>query len=124
MAAPHVMIEDVQQAGQAAVVHVRGRQCDVAQRRDAKPAHIFGPMSNLDQTSILQRVAAASVEIVKTRIGEEGAALLVILVNQWPREIDSKVTSGASDAGGEEQRHAALRRLRQRCAVIVEYITV
>src|SRR5712692_3596531 len=75
IAAAIVKIDDVFQRGQAAVVHVRGRERDVAKRGRLESAAVRFLLRDRESTQVNRRLIPAHSRVVITLIREIGAGM-------------------------------------------------
>src|ERR1700679_1596412 len=104
MASASVSVDHLFQNRYAAVMHVRRGQRDVAQGRHAKLPHVGRAMGDVDQSSVVLRIASSPVHIVEARIGVRGGCLAAPLVNQWAGEIEARMALCAAGTRREEKR--------------------
>ena len=94
-----VVVEDLRQSGDAAIVHVRSCDCDVAQGRGHEAAHIERIARDFDHAGVWLWISALAVEVVEARVAKwrikEWLARVVDVVAQ----IEADVTVKALELG-------------------------
>src|ERR1700689_847082 len=122
--AAYIMIQHRVKRRQTSVVHVRRRECHIAQGGNLELAHVGGAMRDLNQPAIVRRVSTVPVEIVKARIGEQRRRERMAVVDNRSSEVDPRVALTTADSRRIKKRHAALGRRRQSGLVIVKDVAV
>src|ERR1700749_182498 len=118
------MIDHLTQRRNAAVMHIRRGQRNIAQGRHAEFPHVSLAMSHFEQPEIAPRIAAAPIHAVEPSVREDGLYLFVPIESDWTIKVDAGVALTAADAIRVEKRHAALRIAGERHLVIVKDVAV
>jgi hypothetical protein len=94
-AAGGVVVEDLVQGGDAAVVHVGGGDGDVAEGGDAEAAHVGGDAGELVEAGVAGRVGALAVEVVEAGVVVDAAAGGLAGVGDAVLEVEAGVAMEA-----------------------------
>ena len=89
------MVDDSLKGGDAAVVHVWGRECDVPQRGRPEFTHVFNAPAMPVHASVGSGVGTATVLVVEPRVVEPCLRCRRSLVDHGAGEVESGVTTKA-----------------------------
>ena len=93
----------------AAVVHIGGRDGDIAQRRRLESAHVAHQSGHVEEPRVVRRVRAGTVDVIEPGIMEAHPFDVGVRVRRAVREIEPAVAMEALETLRKEQLHAANR---------------
>jgi len=94
-----VVVEDLRQSGDAAIVHVRSCDCDVAQGRGLEAAHIERIARDFDHAGVWLWISALAVEVVEARVAKWRIKEWYVRVVDVVARIEADVTVKALELG-------------------------